>query len=561
MLHGDQLFELLGTDEYTYVDDGSAEVGTGLTSFAFIKAALRRKRLVWCTVALLGLLAGLGFSVKLHTTYEASTSLLLTPQAAPGEASGAPILNEQAIAQSRSVAEAALDQLGLKESVSSFQATYTVTAPTDRLLVITVSAPSGQDAINRANALASAFLTFRTNLAQAAQNLVVNTLKQEINQAQQRVDSLTKQVDQLSAQPTSPVQQAELTDLRTKQSQAEAILTTIEQANTENEVSSQITTYGVVHDSQVLDTAGVLPPHSRLKRLLEYTLIGLLGGLAVSMGIIVIGALISDRLRQRDEVARALGARVKLSVGTVRISRWQPGRRGLGAARSSNIKRVVAYLDSAVPPSPPRPANLAVVPVDDVQVPATCLASLAVTWAQRGMRVVVADLCHGAPAARLLGVGKPGVWPATSQGADLTVIVPEPDDFMTVGPLHSRSGRLAPAEPVVAACESADLLLTLSTLDPSLGADGLAGWARSAVVMVTAGESPATRIHAAGEMIRLAGMSLISGVLVGVDQTDETLGLPTPAGGGPAADGDLVPGPDGFFITADEAGGRRSDTR
>jgi hypothetical protein len=43
--------------------------------------------------------------------------------------------------------------------------------------------------------------------------------------------------------------------------------------------------------------------------------------------------------------------------------------------------------------------------------------------------------------------------------------------------------------------------------------------------MVTAGQSSWTKINAVGEMIRLAGMRLVSAVLVGADKTDESLGV------------------------------------
>jgi hypothetical protein len=43
--------------------------------------------------------------------------------------------------------------------------------------------------------------------------------------------------------------------------------------------------------------------------------------------------------------------------------------------------------------------------------------------------------------------------------------------------------------------------------------------------MVTAGRSSWTKIHAAGEMVRLAGTRLVSAVLVGADKTDESLGV------------------------------------
>ena len=42
---------------------------------------------------------------------------------------------------------------------------------------------------------------------------------------------------------------------------------------------------------------------------------GLIAGLVLGLGIVVIRALLSDRLYRRDDVARALGAPVKLSVG------------------------------------------------------------------------------------------------------------------------------------------------------------------------------------------------------------------------------------------------------
>ena len=117
----------------------------------------------------------------------------------------------------------------------------------------------------------------------------------------------------------------------------------------------------------------------------------------------MIRALVSDRLYRRDDVARALGAPVKLSVGAVRVSRWRPGRRGLAAARNPNVRRIVAHLGRAAPARSRGGTALAVVPVDDRQVAALSLVSLAVSCAQQGMQVVVADLADGAPAAGLLG--------------------------------------------------------------------------------------------------------------------------------------------------------------
>jgi len=236
---------------------------------------------------------------------------------------------------------------------------------------------------------------------------------------------------------------------------------------------------------------------------------------------------VSDRLRQRDEVAHALGAPVNVSVGSLRDADWQPGPRGLAAAPGHDMQRIVAHLRETVPARSQGAAALAVVAVDNAQVAALALVSLAVSCAQQGRQVVVADLCSGAPAARLLEVRDPGVRTVSMNGAQLVVAVPDHDDVLPTGPLRRASPSAQPAaasEALAAAYASADLLLTLVTLDPSLGAGHLPTWATGVVVLVTAGRSSPTRIHAVGEMIRLAGTSLVSAVLVGADKTDETLG-------------------------------------
>ena len=552
--------QLWAFDDYTEVEDQPAEFATGLTSLGFIRAALQRSRWLWRGLAALGLVAGVAFFFRLPTVYQASTSLLLTPISTGGEDAGAPITNEVTIAQSREVAGLAVSKLGLDETASKFLTSYTVTPTTDRVLFITVSAPSSSEAVNRANVLGQEFLKFRADLLESQQQLVINSLNQQLSQANQKLKSITAQVSQVSAQTPSPAQRARLSSLSKQQTQATTALASLKQAVAGTKADSQVTTATIVNSSQVLDKASPLPPHSRLKRLLEYAAIGLIVGLALGVGIIVVRAIISDRLRRRDDVAQVLGAPVKLSVGAMRPSR----SKRLDAAQDSNVQRIAGFLARAIPPGG-NPAALAVVPVDDVHIPALCLVALAVSRARQGARVVVADLCDGAPAARLLGAADPGVQTVTVQDAHLVVAVPESGEVMPAGPLRGGPDQARAAEPLVTACRSADLLLTLAPLDPSLGGEYLSGWAHGAVAIVTAGRSSAARIHAVGEMIRMAGTPLIAGVLIGADKTDESLGVTTAqeeadrhatAAERPRHD------TNGFFVTVDEGlGGRSSDDR
>ena len=297
------------------------------------------------------------------------------------------------------------------------------------------------------------------------------------------------------------------------------------------ELTTKANTNALVAGSFVLDPATALP-RSHIKGPALYFVGGLFGGMVVGMAGVLIAALLSRRLRRREDVAIALGAPVRLSVGPLRPRRWRPTLPWRAAKRKRDMKRVVIYLRGAVPGSSRGPASLAVVAVDDAQVVAQAFASLAASCAAEGKQVVVADLSDGAFLARLLRVSDPGIRNASWNGANLILVLPQPEDVAPVGPVPggASSAVLAQADPaLVTACSSADLLLTFATLDPAFGGDHLGTWATNVVVVVTAGESSAEKVYSVGEMIRRSGTRLDSVVLIGADKTDESLGVPDSA--------------------------------
>jgi capsular polysaccharide biosynthesis protein len=519
-------------DDVVAAGDEAPDFSPSLVSLGFIRAALRRSVWFWRIMAVAGLLVGAGVYLAIPPTYQATTTLLLNvgPEAQPGTA----ILNDQTVAQSRGVAGLAVDSLRLRQSVNSILGAYTATVVTDRVLNITASAPSGKEAVRLANGLAQAFLTFRTRLLRTQQQLQAAGYDQQVTQVKQLIKSLNSQISQLSAQPKSPSQQAKLNALKARRDSTNGTLTALGPAVAVDKAATQTSTASMISQSKVLDAASPLAPHSRVKHLILFAGAGFALGLILGVAIVILRALVSDRLRRRDDVARALGAPVKLSVPAKGVKRRFLSRPGLAAAQNRDMQRIVAYLRDTVPPRSRGPAALAVVPVDDAQVAALCVASLAVSWAQQGRRIGVADLCNGAPAAALLGAKDPGVRTVTADGAHLAVAVPDPSEVAPIGPFSSTSREAQPsiASQVAAACSSADVLLTLVSLDPSVGGDHLATWAADAVVVVTAGRSSWEKIQGVGEMIRLAGTRLVSAALVGSDKTDESLGVPhtTPEG-------------------------------
>ena len=525
---GNDLLGRLWADDTTEDEERSTAELTagGLVNLGFLTAALRRKAWVWCLTAVAGLAIGTGLYAKFPPAYHATATVLIVysnPQGNPE----AEVASEQSVAESRPVAARVVQQLNLPQSVSSFQAAYSVAAVTDSVLTFNVAAPSSAAAVQRASALATGYLQYRAQYARSQQQLLFTQLDQQYNAAQRRLKTLNAQIDQIPIPAPTPALKAEYDNLQAEIGTQGQIL----QYVTGTKSSTVTDTNQLVTGSYVLNAA--TPLHrSVIKGPGLYFAGGLFGGLVVGMGGVLMAALLSRRLRRRDDVAVVMGAPVRLSVGPLRPRRWPPRLRPQGAKRNADMRRVVGYLQRAVPGSSRNPASLAVVAVDDGQVVAKVVASLAASCASQGKRVVVADLSGAAHLARLLGVRAPGIHPVSRNGANLTVVLPEREEVAPVGPVPGGASPavLAQADAtLVTACSSADLLLTLAVLDPALGGDHLGTWATKSVAVVTAGESSVEKIHSVAEMIRLGGARLDSVVLIGADKSDDSLGVMDPA--------------------------------
>jgi hypothetical protein len=511
-------------DDFTTAGDFGADSPTGLVSAAVMKAAIRRSAMFCFVMTIVGLIIGGGLYEKFPAPYQASTSVLLTD--GPYE-NGLPAAgDDQAFAQTRTVAVAAMRELGLSGNVNTFLTKYEVTVESQRVLLVTFSASSAQQAMAGANAVAAQLLRFRATLLRQEQQQVFAALDQQVSQAKQKTKSINTQISQALTKPASPARTARVHNLQAQLRTANASLSSLQQTVSTDLVTVEPATAAAIKGSRLLYPAAPLS-RSHLKRILEFPLAGLIAGLVLGMAIAVIRHILSDRPRRRDEIATALGAPVRASTGPLRRGR-RPWKATFwrGRARRADIDRIAAHLGSVLPEEGSGLAALAVVAVDDPRAAAMPLVSLASSCALQGRHVVLADLAAGAPAASLLHAG-PGVGTVDVQGVRMVTAVPGPVDITPVGPLGRTPARdrHSPFTTAVnAACAGADIVLTLVTLDPALGGEHLLTWTSDAVVITTAGRSTWTKISAVGEMIRLSGTHLASAILVGADRTDESLG-------------------------------------
>jgi capsular polysaccharide biosynthesis protein len=527
-------------DDFTASGDYAAEYGAGeygpglaisTPSRPALIPAIRRRFWVVGLMAIVGFALGVAAFVAIPPPYKATTSVLVTqsPTLPPTDQ----ILTEVALVQSRTVALVAMRSLKLPisdKAVEKFSANMSVSSVTDRVIQITVKATNSDAAVNAARATATAFLEVRDAELRSAEQLTTAALTRQIDEGKARVASLTAKIAELPSTALSAEQQTELANLNSKLRSQKASLTGLVTSASAYEADAAVNTSSMIHGSQVLDPATAIP-RSHLKYPVLYYGGGLIGGSAVGVGLVILLALISRRLRRRDDVARALGGPVQLSVG-------RPGRLGflgrpsMAAAQRPAVRQIVSHLRKSLPPSD-QTATMAVVAVDDARAPALSLVSLASGYARAGKRVLITDLTPGQVAGRLLNVTEVGVTLTKADGHEVLIAIPDLGSGVPTGPVEQADpAGLLPPSPfdtqVDKAYRTADIMLTLLSLDPAQGGDHLPTWASDAVVMVTAGESSIMKVHAIGEMIRVSGTALTCAILIGADRGDESLGFAQP---------------------------------
>ena len=239
-----------------------------------------------------------------------------------------------------------------------------------------------------------------------------------------------------------------------------------------------------MNSSRMLDAAAPVPVSAK-RTLAINAVTGLIAGLFIGLGFVIVRALISDRLWKRQDIARSLGARVRLSTG--RPPRWRCGRSRSGCARRSSgspeIQLMVQHLDQRIFwAKRPTPA-LAVVSVDDVKACALAVASLAVSYWPRRQARPGRRPHRDRPArrdARRQDARHARV--AVQRAGQAARRLPAGPGRRTGRGLLPAAGRQQPPGgsgdiALDAAWDVADVVLTLATLTPALGADHLGTWA------------------------------------------------------------------------------------
>jgi len=487
-----------------------------LVSFRYLLSWLRRRRRVWIAAAIGGLIIGSAFHLVVPRQYDATATIYLAH--APGTNDLVEIGNDLALLNNTAVARKAIAILN-EPSLDplKFLGKSPGKALSDNVVSVSLSGPSYQEAVRRVNAVTTGYLAFRARQFNAQDEAILHGLDQQIGTLQSQVSALTTSINAASTGSD------ELTQLVTQRLQDG---TEIENLQQTAEVD-RLNTLSIVQASRVL-TSGTPVSKSWFKVAAVDGLTGLGVGLALGLGIVLIQALVSDRVRRREDVSVLTGAPVDVSASPVR----QRERRSLSKKRTlassvmfaqrpnPELLPVVRYLMSQVRKR--MREGLLVVAMDRVDLIALALNEVAASLAREHKRVVLIDLtdnrifesfyqCAGAAVQRVK------IRPDVS----ITLFSPQRD----LGPEDDRAAWELSAN----RWRKSDVVLALATIDIGRGASHLRQW-NEAVLSVTAGCSTPQRISTIAELLRASGVLPISSILFEADSEDESLGLAFLAG-------------------------------
>jgi capsular polysaccharide biosynthesis protein len=262
-------------------------------SIRSLKSAVKRRKRLWIATALVGLILGASLHVLLPSKITAVTRLYLVEPATGGDSTMA-ISNDISLLGTRKVAEAAMAILHLRPTQPTIA--YKGTAEGTALMAITATGSTAAEAKARTNAVAQAFLQVRAQLQKQSTD-------DQVASQQAELKSLEAEIQSLGPDGVAGIERG--SDI----SQKTALTVQIAQ-----EQSSQAS---ASRQSVVLDTAYLVPVSAK-KTAVKDGLAGLIAGLVLGMMIVIIGELLSDRVRARSDVASALGAPVELSVGSLK---------------------------------------------------------------------------------------------------------------------------------------------------------------------------------------------------------------------------------------------------
>ncbi|MFF3111021.1 Wzz/FepE/Etk N-terminal domain-containing protein [Kitasatospora sp. NPDC057904] len=442
--------------------------------------AVRRRRRLWCVMALLGLLAGAAVAVLRPPAPSATVKVLVAHQADQPNDPGTLIRTDAALLQTTGIAGKALQALGSAEKPEDFMRDYAGAGLTNNLLQINVTGKSDAEAVARAKALADAFVADHVRRIQEAADAEAKAYLDQRDRLREELAQVNKSIGEASQQ-NDPKTAASRESLDTSRSELMSRIADFSQRAAEAGVG----TPRLVAGTQIVDAPRAVR-QSLPKTAATDAALGLVLGLVLGLAVAAVGAVVADRPVLRREIAANLGASVIAELRGVprrSVGRWQ--RRRTRAART----RLTATLARSVRGS-----------ADAV--------SLLELGCARTTSVIALDLAgelaseEEGPVVVVDGLPGPQLAKRRARPGDPTVVV------------GGRAGAVPPEE----------RRLGVGSVAPGTAWTDLRHLGTRTVLVVRAGHGSAAWLHTVARQLADQGIPVIGVVLIDPDPRDRTDG-------------------------------------
>ncbi|HET6291331.1 MAG TPA: Wzz/FepE/Etk N-terminal domain-containing protein [Amycolatopsis sp.] len=266
--------------------------------------SVRRRRRLWLSMALLGLLLGGLVAVFLPSPPTAVAQILVVhPDDSPTD-SGTLMRTDVAVLQTTKTATEALKKLNSTQAPEEFLKDYEGLGLTNNVLQLTVKGKTDEEAVARAQAISDAFITEYISRNQAAAAAEQKALLDQRNQAQNELGSIESAIGAEEAKNRN-ANPAQLERLYSRRAELTSKISDYDGRAQE----AGIGTPKVAAGTQIVDAPRILP-HSFLKTLATDAGIGFALGLLAGLGLAAVTSVVKDRPVLRREISRHLGASV-----------------------------------------------------------------------------------------------------------------------------------------------------------------------------------------------------------------------------------------------------------
>ncbi|MFF7788161.1 Wzz/FepE/Etk N-terminal domain-containing protein [Streptomyces sp. NPDC007991] len=462
----------------TTSETSESPASTALLDLQGLVAAVRRRRRLWSSLALLGLLAGVAVAVLLPAPPAAVTKVLVAHKEDQPNDTGTLIRTDVELLRTTRIAGEALKSLKSPENPDDFMRDYRGTGLSNNLLQIDVTADSDAEAVARAKALADAFVADHVRRMRQSAKAESKALADQGDRMRKELADVNKAIGDGPPQ-SSPKASASMESLFARRAELTSRIADFEQRAEE----ARIGTPQLVAGTQIVDAPRAVR-HSLPRAVATNAAIGLVLGLVLGLAVAAVGSVVADRPVLRRDIAAHLGASViaELPRAPRRPARlWQ--RRRTRAAR----ERLTAFLARAVRGSAQ--------PV-----------SLLELGCARTTSVIAVDL------ARALTANGPVVIVDGLPGPQLAGRRPQPGDPAVVG------GERAEA------ASDQERLLGVGSVAPGTAWTDLQYLGTRTVLVVRAGHGSAAWLHTVARQLADQRVEVIGVVLIDPDPRDRTDG-------------------------------------